>query len=103
MTKSKNNWPKSRTALCDWKRRTNERPNGRPPIVTRASHIFRAPPNHADLEPVLTAGMDNPVGVVFTLAGERFMCGTFLMHPEAGKRDGVVHAVYGGVYGKPND
>ena len=25
------------------------------------------------------------------------------MHPEAGKRDGMVHAVYGGVYGKPND
>jgi putative heme-binding domain-containing protein len=47
--------------------------------------------------------MDNPVGVVFNLGGEPFMCGTFLMHPEAGKRDGVVHAVYGGVYGKSND
>jgi putative membrane-bound dehydrogenase-like protein len=76
---------------------------GRKPIVTRASHIFRAPPDHSDLEPVLTSGMDNPVGVVFSLDGERFMCGTFLMHPEAGKRDGVVHAVYGGLYGKPND
>jgi putative heme-binding domain-containing protein len=31
------------------------------------------------------------------------MCGTFLMHPEAGKRDGIVHAVYGGVFGKSND
>jgi putative heme-binding domain-containing protein len=70
---------------------------------TRASHVFRAPPDHSVLEPVLTCGMDNPVGVVFTLSGEPFMCGTFLMHPEAGKRDGVVHAVYGGVYGKPND
>lgn len=76
---------------------------GRKPLVTRASHIFRAPPDHSYLEPVLTAGMDNPVGVVFNLSGERFMCGTFLMHPEAGKRDGVVHAVYGGVYGKSND
>jgi len=81
---------------------TYERP-GRKPLVTRASHIFRAPADHSDLEPVLTAGMDNPVGVVFNLSGERFMCGTFLMHPEAGKRDGIVHAVYGGVYGKPND
>jgi putative membrane-bound dehydrogenase-like protein len=81
---------------------TYERP-GRKSLVTRASHIFRAPPDHADLEPVLTAGMDNPVGVVFDLSGERFMCGTFLMHPEAGKRDGIVHAVYGGVYGKSND
>ena len=79
-----------------------ERP-ARKPLITRASHIFRAPADHSDLEPVLTAGMDNPVGVASTLGGERFMCGTFLMHPEAGKRDGVVHAVYGGVYGKPND
>jgi putative membrane-bound dehydrogenase-like protein len=83
-------------------RQTYERP-GRKPLVTRASHIFRAPPDHSDLEPVLTAGMDNPVGVVFLPNGERFMCGTFLMHPEAGKRDGIVHAVYGGVYGKSND
>ena len=83
-------------------RQKYDRP-GRKSIDTRASHIFRAPPDHADLEPVLTAGMDNPVGVVFTLSGERFMCGTFLVHPEAGKRDGIVHAVYGGVYGKSND
>lgn len=76
---------------------------GRAAIDTRASHIFRAPADHSDLEPVITCGMDNPVGVVFSLEGERFMCGTFLMHPEAGKRDGVVHAVYGGIYGKPND
>lgn len=83
-------------------RQTYESP-GRKPFTTRASHIFRAPADHSDLESVLTAGMDNPVGVAFTLAGERFMCGTFLMHPEAGKRDGIVHAVYGGVYGKIND
>ena len=83
-------------------KQTYERP-GYKPIVTRASHIFRAPEDHSYLEPVLTAGMDNPVGVVFSPGGERFMCGTFLVHPEAGKRDGVVHAVYGGVYGKSND
>ncbi|HTL54753.1 MAG TPA: PVC-type heme-binding CxxCH protein [Candidatus Limnocylindrales bacterium] len=83
-------------------KQTYDRP-GYKPINTRASHIFRAPPDHSYLEPVLTAGMDNPVGVVFSPGGERFMCGTFLMHPEAGKRDGVVHAIYGGVYGKSND
>ncbi|HLH56626.1 MAG TPA: PVC-type heme-binding CxxCH protein [Verrucomicrobiae bacterium] len=76
---------------------------GHKPFATRSSHIFRAPADYSHLEPVLTCGMDNPVGVVFTLEGEPFMCGTFLMHPEAGKRDGVVHAVYGGVYGKSND
>jgi putative membrane-bound dehydrogenase-like protein len=83
-------------------KQTYEMPGGKP-FSTRASHIFRAPPDHSFLEPVLTAGMDNPVGVVFSPGGERFMCGTFLMHPEAGKRDGVVHAIYGGVYGKSND
>jgi len=83
-------------------RQTYERP-GRKVFSTRASHIFRARPDHSDLEPVLTAGMDNPVGVVFTPGGEPFMCGTFLMHPEAGRRDGLVHAVYGGVYGKDHD
>jgi putative membrane-bound dehydrogenase-like protein len=83
-------------------RQSYERP-GRKALVTRASHIFRAPPDHSDLEPVLTAGMDNPVGVVFSLSGERFMCGTFLVHPGGGQRDGIVHAVYGGVYGKSND
>src|SRR5579862_2330054 len=76
---------------------------GGKPFVTRASHVFRAPADHSRLEPALTCGMDNPVGVVFSMAGEPFMCGTFLMHPQAGKRDGIVHAVYGGMYGKSND
>ncbi len=83
-------------------KQTYEHP-GRKPFSTRASHIFRAPPDHADLEPVLTAGMDNPVGVAFSPEGERFMCGTFLVQPAAGQRDGIVHAVYGGVYGKDHD
>jgi putative membrane-bound dehydrogenase-like protein len=83
-------------------KQTYERP-GRKPILTRASHIFRSPVDHSDLEFVLTAGMDNPVGVAFTAGGERLMCGTFLLHPAGGKRDGIVHAIYGGVYGKIND
>ena len=32
--------------------------------------------------------------------GERFVAGTFLQHPADGKRDGLLHAVYGGVWGK---
>src|SRR6185436_3298844 len=78
-----------------------ERP-GRPPLVTRAAHIFRAPPDHSDIEPVLTGGMDNPVGVAFTAGGERILCGTFFITHEPGKRDGMIHAIYGGVYGKIN-
>jgi putative membrane-bound dehydrogenase-like protein len=73
---------------------------GRPGWKTRASHIFRARPDGTELEPVLTGGMDNPVDVVFTPAGERILSCTFLVHPGGGQRDGLIHALYGGVYGK---
>ena len=72
-------------------------------FVTRASHIFRARPNGSGLEPVLTGGMDNPVNVAFLSTGERILSCTFFQHPEAGRRDGLIHAIYGGVYGKKSD
>ena len=75
--------------------------NGRE-FVTRASHIFRARPDGTGLEPVLTGGMDNPVGVAFTATGERVLSGTFFQIGTAGKRDGLIHSVYGGLYGKEN-
>jgi putative membrane-bound dehydrogenase-like protein len=78
---------------------TYERP-GRPPLVTKASHIFRCRPDGSQIEPVMTGGMDNPVDVVFTPGGERIFTTTFLVHPGGGLRDGLIHAVYGGVYGK---
>ncbi len=83
-------------------RQTYERP-GKPPFVTRASHIFRARPDGTGIEPVMTGGMDNPVDVVFTPGGERIFSCTFLQHPGNGRRDGLIHAVYGGVYGKIHD
>jgi len=75
---------------------------GKPGWKTRASHIFRARPDRpvAEIEVVMTGGMDNPVDVAFTAAGERLLSATFLEHPAGGKRDGVIHALYGGVYGK---
>ncbi|HEV3024351.1 MAG TPA: PVC-type heme-binding CxxCH protein [Pirellulales bacterium] len=81
---------------------TYERP-GRPPLVTRAAHIFRCRPDGSAIEPVMTGGMDNPVDVVFTPGGERIFTTTFLQHPAGGLRDGLIHAVYGGVYGKVHD
>ncbi|MDP6444977.1 MAG: heme-binding protein, partial [Pirellulaceae bacterium] len=78
---------------------TYERP-GRQPLVTRASHIFRRRPSGGPIEHVMTGGMDNPVDVVFTPGGERVFTTTFLQHPGDGKRDGLIHAIYGGVYGK---
>jgi putative membrane-bound dehydrogenase-like protein len=83
-------------------KQTYERP-GKPPFVTRASHIFRCRPDGTGIEPVMTGGMDNPVDVVFTAGGERIFTTTFFQHPGGGLRDGLVHAVYGGLYGKDHD
>ncbi len=76
-----------------------ERP-GRDPFVTRAAHIFRRRVSGGPVEPVLTGGMNNPVELAFTAEGERLLTATFLVHPQLGRRDGLLHAVYGGVYGK---
>jgi putative membrane-bound dehydrogenase-like protein len=89
---------------------TYERP-GKSPFVTKASHIFRCRPDAprdpktgsvltSAIESVMTGGMDNPVDVVFTPTGERIFTTTFLVNPGGGQRDGLIHAIYGGVYGK---
>jgi putative membrane-bound dehydrogenase-like protein len=83
-------------------KQTYERP-GQPPFVTRAAHIFRCRPDGSGIEPVMTGGMDNPVKVVFTPGGERIFTTTFFQHPGGGRRDGLVHAMYGGIYGKEHD
>lgn len=67
---------------------------------TRAAHLFRARVDGRDFEPVMTGGMDNPVDIVFTPTGERIFTTTFFQHPGGGQRDGLIHAIYGGVYGK---
>ena len=74
----------------------------KPALVSRASHIFRRRPGQTEDEVVMTGGMDNPVDVAFTPSGERILTATFVEHPQAGRRDGLVHAIYGGVYGKPH-
>ena len=69
-------------------------------LKTQSSHIFRALPDGTGIESVLAGGMDNPVNVAFLKTGERFLSCTFFQFPEAGRRDGLIHAIYGGVYGK---
>jgi putative membrane-bound dehydrogenase-like protein len=81
---------------------TYDRP-GKSPFVTKAAHIFRRRPDSDLIEPVMTGGMDNPVEVAFTATGERIFTTTFFQHPGGGQRDGLIHAIYGGVYGKPNN
>ena len=75
---------------------------GRKPVRSHARTHFRARPDGSGLEPVMSGGMDNPVEVAFTPGGERIFSTTFLVHPADGKRDGLIHAIYGGVYGKPH-
>ncbi|WP_435006590.1 PVC-type heme-binding CxxCH protein [Tundrisphaera lichenicola] len=81
---------------------TYERP-GRKPLETRAAHIFRSKVDGTEIEPVMTGGMDNPVEVAFTPEGERIFTTTFLQQPGGGFRDGLIHALYGGLYGKVHD
>lgn len=69
-------------------------------FVTRASHVFRALPDGSAREVVITGGMDNPVGLAFSPTGDRFLSGTFFVKPGEGLRDGILHGVYGGVWGK---
>lgn len=76
--------------------------NGKP-FTTRASHVFRAKPDGSGLEVMMTGGMDNPVGLAFTSTGDIIVSNTFLQHPADGKRDGLIHAVPGGVWGKDHD
>lgn len=67
---------------------------------TRAAHVFRRHPQGGEVQPLMAGGMDNPVDVVMTPGGEKIFTTTFLTHPGQGQRDGLIHAVYGGVYGK---
>src|SRR5437868_11529992 len=61
---------------------------------TKADHIFRCRPDGTGLEPVITAGMDNPVDVAFMPNGEMILSGTYFnANP---RHDGLAHAVYGG-------
>ena len=78
---------------------TYERP-GRSPLVTKASHIFRCRPDGSRIESVMTGGMDNPVDVAFLPTGERILSCTFFQLPSGGQRDGLIHALYGGLFGK---
>lgn len=79
----------------------HELSNGRT-LKSSAAHIYRARPDGSQLEMVITGGMNNPVGLAFSETGERFLSGTFFDLSEPGRRDGILHAVYGGTYGRKN-
>jgi glucose/arabinose dehydrogenase len=72
-------------------------------INDRCAHIFRAWADGSGMESILSGGMDNPVEVAFTADAEPVVISTFLDLSQPGRRDGLGHAVYGGVFGKIND
>ena len=73
---------------------------GLPTISDSAAHIFRCRPDGSGIDSVMSGGMDNPVEAAFGPAGDVFFTTTFYTNPEGGKRDALVHAVYGAVFPK---
>jgi putative membrane-bound dehydrogenase-like protein len=80
---------------------THKLENGRV-LKDRAAHIYRARPNGSGLDVIMSGGMDNPVEIAFTPEGEAIFTSTFIDFTQPGYRDGIAHAVYGGVFGKVN-
>lgn len=80
----------------------HELTNGRT-LTSHAAHIYRSRPDGSQLERVITGGMNNPVGLAFGETGERFLSGTFFDLSKPGSRDGILHAIYGGMYGRRNE
>ena len=68
----------------------------------KAARIWRCRPDGTGLEWVSGGGMDNPVEIAFTEAGETFGTMTYFQNPRNGQRDAILHYVEGGVYPKPN-
>ncbi|MBL9137929.1 MAG: c-type cytochrome [Verrucomicrobiales bacterium] len=90
-------WTKGAFARVDFKESSGRR------IQDRCAHVFRAWPDMSGFESVMSGGMDNPVEVAFTAEGEPIVISTFIDLSQPGRRDGLAHAVWGGVFGKIND
>ena len=80
-------------------KQTHRLPGGRM-LEDAAAHIYRSRPDGSDFDSFLSGGMDNPVEIAWDAAGNLFFTTTFFNHPRGGKRDAIVHGVYGGVYPK---
>ena len=78
---------------------THKLGNGRT-LNDQAAHIYRARADGSGLDVIMSGGMDNPVEVAFTPEGEAVFTSTFINLSQPARRDGIGHAVYGGVFGK---
>lgn len=66
------------------------------------SRVWRVRPDGSDLQWISAGGMNNPVGLTFTGAGEVLGTQTYFTDPKAGQRDALMYWTEGGVYPKPN-
>lgn len=66
------------------------------------ARIWRLNPDGTKLEWISAGGMNNPVELTFTEAGEPIGTETYFTDPKAGQRDALVYWTEGGVYPKPN-
>lgn len=66
------------------------------------ARIWRVRTDGSGLEWVSAGGMNNPVELTFTAAGEPIGTETYFTDPKAGERDALVYWTEGGVYPKPN-
>jgi putative membrane-bound dehydrogenase-like protein len=82
-------------------KQTYERP-GLPTISDSAAHVFRQRPDGTMFDSVMSGGMDNPVEIAFMPGGDAIFTTTFYVNPAGGKRDALVHAIYGSVFPKVN-
>ncbi len=79
---------------------TYSRPGGKK-VTDSASHIFRRRLDGSGNDSVMSGGMANPVGIAFTPTGDPVFSCTFFYRPHAGKKDALVHTIYGAVYPQP--
>lgn len=67
------------------------------------SRVWRVRPDGSGLEWISAGGMNNPVELTFTEAGEPIGTMTYFTDPKAGQRDALIYWTEGGVYPKPNN
>lgn len=90
--------PEGRIYWCDGRHGHNfVDADGRSLSKGLAARVFSCRPDGSDIEVFCGGGMDNPVEVAFTEAGD--MIGTMTFYnPDEQRHDALVHFVYGGVY-----
>ena len=66
------------------------------------ARVWRVRPDGSDLQWISAGGMNNPVGLTFTAAGEVLGTQTYFTDPKAGQRDALMYWTEGGIYPKPN-